>query len=60
METKILDAEEALARSQAAVEDPAVATDPAALQERCTALDAARAEVERLYARWAELEAKAR
>jgi len=60
MEAKILEAEETLARCQAAVEDPAVATDPLALQERWTALNAARSEVERLYARWAELEAKAR
>jgi ABC transport system ATP-binding/permease protein len=58
MEAKILDAEAALETAQAAVEDPAVATDPAALQDRCAALDAARAEVERLYARWAELEGK--
>ncbi|HEX7183844.1 MAG TPA: ABC-F family ATP-binding cassette domain-containing protein [Thermoanaerobaculia bacterium] len=58
MEEKILEAEEALALCQAAVEDPAVATDPAALQERCAALEEARVEVERLYARWAELEGK--
>jgi ATP-binding cassette subfamily F protein uup len=58
MEEGILAAEEALERCQAAVEDPAVATDPAALEARCTELDAARAEVERLYTRWAELEAK--
>ena len=41
-----------------AAEDPAVASDPVALQERYLALEAARAEVDRLYARWAELEAK--
>jgi ATP-binding cassette subfamily F protein uup len=35
-----------------------VAADAAALQERQAALDAAEAEVERLYARWAELDAK--
>jgi ABC transport system ATP-binding/permease protein len=58
MEAAILEAEEALTRCEAGVADPAVATDPAALQERCTALDAARSEVERLYMRWAELEAK--
>jgi ATP-binding cassette subfamily F protein uup len=58
MEAAILAAEEALAASQVAVEDPAVATDPVALQDRCSALDVARAEVERLYARWAELEGK--
>jgi ATP-binding cassette subfamily F protein uup len=60
MEAAILAAEEALIASQAAVEDPAVATDPVALQDRCSALDVARAEVERLYARWAELEGKVR
>ena len=58
METKILEAEDRLAAAQAAVEDPAVATDPAALQERCGELEAARVAVEGLYARWAELEEK--
>ncbi|HEX3556760.1 MAG TPA: ABC-F family ATP-binding cassette domain-containing protein [Thermoanaerobaculia bacterium] len=58
MEIRILEAEDRLAASQAAVEDPAVATDPKALQERCEALETARQEVERLYARWAELEEK--
>ena len=60
MEEKILDAEDALARCQEAVDDPAVATDPEALQERLAALNSAQVEVERLYARWAELEAKVR
>jgi ATP-binding cassette subfamily F protein uup len=58
MEAKVLAAEEALERAQAAVEEPSVATDPLALLDRCAALEVARAEVERLYARWAELEAK--
>jgi ATP-binding cassette subfamily F protein uup len=58
MEARILIAEGNLETAQAAVEDPAVATDPAALQERCNALEVARREVERLYARWAELEGK--
>ncbi len=58
MEAKIMEAEEALAAAQEAVEDPAVATDSAALQARCTELEEARQNVERLYARWAELEAK--
>ena len=58
MERMILEAEERLAAAQAAVEDPVVATDPKALQERCEALETARQEVERLYARWAELEEK--
>ena len=58
MEGTILDAENHLAAAQAGVEDPAVATDPAALQERCNELEKARQGVEKLYARWAELEAK--
>jgi ABC transport system ATP-binding/permease protein len=58
MEAKLLEAENRLTAAQAAVEDPAVATDPMALQERCNELEKARQEVERLYGRWAELEAK--
>jgi len=58
MEMRILETEERLAAAQAAVEDPAVASDPKALQDRCAALESARKEVERLYARWAELEEK--
>ena len=41
-----------------AAADPAIASDAAALHARYTELEAARAEVDRLYARWAELEAK--
>jgi ATP-binding cassette subfamily F protein uup len=58
MEATILAAEEALAAAQAAVEDPAAATDAQLLHARYLALDGARSDVERLYARWAELEAK--
>lgn len=58
MEQKILDAENALVTAQAAVEDPAVASNPAELQARCEALENKRREVERLYARWGELEEK--
>ena len=58
MEAAVLAAEERLDAADAALEDPSVATDAAALQQRATAAAAARAEVERLYARWAELEAK--
>jgi ATP-binding cassette subfamily F protein uup len=58
MEGAILEAENRVAAAQAGVEDPAVATDPAALQERCNELEKARQGVEKLYARWAELEAK--
>jgi len=58
MEARILEAEEGLGAAERAMEDPAVASDPAALLARHQSLEAARAEVERLYARWAELEAK--
>jgi ATP-binding cassette subfamily F protein uup len=58
MEQTIVDAEGALQLAQQAVDNPAIASDPVALQEGFAALEAARAEVDRLYARWAELEAK--
>ena len=58
MELAILDAEAAMESCRQAAEDPAIASDPIALQERHVALEAARAHVDRLYARWAELEAK--
>ena len=58
MEATILAAETALEASRRAAEDPGIASDPAALQARYAALEAARAEVDRLYARWSELVAK--
>jgi ATP-binding cassette subfamily F protein uup len=58
MEAAILDAESAVAECQRSVEDPAIASDPTALQQRYAALEAAQAEVGRLYTRWAELDAK--
>jgi ATP-binding cassette subfamily F protein uup len=58
MERAILEAERAVEACQRGVDDPAIASDPAALQQRYAALEAARADVDRLYARWAELEAK--
>jgi ATP-binding cassette subfamily F protein uup len=58
MEPAILDAERAVEACQRAVDDPTIASDPTALQQRYAALGAARADVDRLYARWAELEAK--
>ena len=58
METRILEAERRLEERRAAAEDPAVASDHVALGERVGALAAAQAEVEDLYARWAELEEK--
>jgi ATP-binding cassette subfamily F protein uup len=58
MEQRILQAEETVATCQAAVEDPAIASNAAALQERSEALDAARIAAERLYNRWTELEGR--
>jgi ATP-binding cassette subfamily F protein uup len=59
MESAILAAEERMAAAERAAADPAIASDAAALHARYTAVEAVRVEVERLYARWAELEAKA-
>jgi ATP-binding cassette subfamily F protein uup len=58
METTLLEAEERLSEAKKRAEDPAIASDALALQERYAELDAAQAAVDRLYARWAELEAK--
>jgi len=58
MEAAIVEAETAVETCRRAAEDPGIASDPAALQARYAALEAARAEVDRRYARWAELEAK--
>jgi ABC transport system ATP-binding/permease protein len=58
IETSILAAEEGVTACQAAVNDPAIVSSAPVLQERCAALQAAQVEVERLYARWAELDAK--
>jgi ATP-binding cassette subfamily F protein uup len=58
MQAAIVEAETAMEASRRAAEDQGIASDPAALQARYAALEDARAEVDRLYARWAELEAK--
>ncbi len=58
MEAEVLAAEARLTAAQAAAEDPAIATDAAALEVRLVALSAARLAVDRLYERWAELESK--
>jgi ATP-binding cassette subfamily F protein uup len=58
MEQTILAAEEKVAAGEAAAADPAIASDAAAVHKRYEELEAARAEVARLYARWAELEMK--
>jgi len=58
MESAVLAAEARVEAARRQAEDPQVATDAAALHERCAALAAAEQEVDRLYARWTELEAK--
>ncbi|HEX3068968.1 MAG TPA: ABC-F family ATP-binding cassette domain-containing protein [Thermoanaerobaculia bacterium] len=58
METNVHAAEERLDAARVAVEDPAIATDATILQQRLSSLDAAQDAVDRLYARWAELEGK--
>ncbi|MGZ5445160.1 MAG: ABC-F family ATP-binding cassette domain-containing protein [Thermoanaerobaculia bacterium] len=58
MEASVLAAEERLEEAKRRAEDPAIAADANALQQRYAELSAAQAEVDRLYARWAELEAK--
>ena len=58
IEGLIVKAEAAVTTCQAATEDPAVTSDATALQARYTALAEAQTNVERLYARWTELEEK--
>jgi ATP-binding cassette subfamily F protein uup len=58
MEARILAAEHRLSACREAAADPSVAADHKALAQRLDALAAAQAEVDQLYARWAELEAK--
>jgi len=58
MEERVLAAEALVADEKARTEDPSIATDAVALQERLQALDEAQKEVDRLYERWAELEAR--
>jgi len=55
MERKILNAELALETARAALQSPDVVSDGAALQQRYAEMQAAEAQVEKLYARWAEL-----
>jgi ATP-binding cassette subfamily F protein uup len=58
MEQLVLAAEARLDDARSRVEDPSIVSDAAALQRRITELQAAQHDVDRLYARWAELEAK--
>ncbi|HYC01254.1 MAG TPA: ABC-F family ATP-binding cassette domain-containing protein [Candidatus Limnocylindrales bacterium] len=58
MEETIVRAEEMLAQAQQRAADPAIASDAAEVAVRYRQLEEAQAEVERLYARWSELEDK--
>ncbi|HYP06043.1 MAG TPA: ABC-F family ATP-binding cassette domain-containing protein [Bryobacteraceae bacterium] len=58
IESLIHEAEAKLRKIQDDLHDPAVTTDPARLQETYAKLQPCQAEVDRLYERWAELEAK--
>lgn len=59
IEAAIGAAEERVEQCSRAAEDPAVAGDHVEAQKRWEALETARQQAQRLYARWAELEAKA-
>ena len=58
MEAAVLEAETTLDEATTAAHDPAIASNAAALHEAVLRMNAAQAEVERLYARWADLEAR--
>jgi ATP-binding cassette subfamily F protein uup len=58
MEESILHAEEELAAAQVAVEDPAIASQTQKLMAASARLQKAQETVDRLYARWTELETK--
>jgi len=52
-------ADQRLAAAKQRIEEPAVATDPAALTEALAELEAAQSEHDRLLERWVELSEKA-
>lgn len=58
IEQRVLDAETVLEQCRSNTGDPQIASNHLQLQEALEALKAAEQEVERLYTRWAELEAK--
>ena len=58
MENRILEAEERLSAAESAMHSVEGSSDPATVEQRYASLQAAQAEVETLYERWAELEAK--
>jgi len=58
IEAKIMEADERLKHAQQEMQNPAGLSDAATVQARYDSLLAVQAEVDQLYARWAELEAK--
>jgi len=58
IEDRILQAEQVLEEKRRQLEMPEVVSDPTRLTQAAAEIDEAQEEVDRLYARWAELEAK--
>jgi ATP-binding cassette subfamily F protein uup len=58
IEESIAQAEATLAANHSALTDPAVTSDGQKLLEACARMEEAQKNVERLYARWAELSEK--
>jgi ATP-binding cassette subfamily F protein uup len=58
IEDKVAQAEETLEARRQQLESPGIVSNPARLIEAAAEIDRAQDEVDRLYARWAELEAK--
>ena len=58
IEDKVSRAEEVLEEKRLQLDNPEIVSDPARLTEAAHQIDAAQEEVDRLYARWAELETK--
>jgi len=58
MEEKVMAAEDAAAAARDSAEDPAIATDASRLQAALAKVEETQAELDTLYERWAELEAK--
>jgi ATP-binding cassette subfamily F protein uup len=58
IEDKVSLAEEVLEEKRRQLDNPEIVSDPAKLTEAAHQIDAAQEEVDRLYARWAELETK--
>ena len=58
MESNIMEAEKALSLAQTNAQNPTISANSVKLQEACRTVETAQANVDRLYARWAELESK--